>query len=75
MAISGSALRNLLTTFPDNAKVLGFADGLIVMTPDAEGKLVILNAPLCVLDQNQLSESVGSTARKGIRLVGKTDDR
>jgi hypothetical protein len=45
------------------------------MTPDATGKVVILNEPLCVPDQNQLSESVGSTARKGIRLVGKTDDR
>jgi hypothetical protein len=74
MAISGSALRNLLTTFPDNARVLGFAEGLIVMTPDAPGKVVILNEPLCAPDQNQPSESVGSTARKGIRLVGKTDD-
>jgi hypothetical protein len=75
MPISSSALRNLLTTFPDNARVLGFAEGLTVMTPDATGKVVILNEPLCVPDQNQLSESVGSTARKGIRLVGKTDDR
>ena len=74
MPISGSALRNLLTTFPDNARVLGFADGLIVMTPDATGKVVILNAPLCVAEQNSLSESVGSTARKGIRLASKTDD-
>jgi hypothetical protein len=54
MAISGSALRNLLKTFPDNAKVLGFAEGLIVMTSDTEGKLVILNAPLCVPDQDQI---------------------
>jgi hypothetical protein len=74
MAISNSALRNLLTTFPDNARVLGFAEGLLVMNPDAAGKLVILNTPLCVPDQNPLAESVGSTARKGIRLVGKTDD-
>jgi hypothetical protein len=74
MAISSSALRNLLTTFPDNARVLGFAEGLIVMTPDASGKVVVLNEPLCVLDQNQPSASVGSAARKGIRLVGNTDD-
>jgi hypothetical protein len=74
MPISGSALRNLLTTFPDNAQVFGFAEGLIVMTPAAPGKLVILNAPLCVPDQNPLSEFVGSTARKGIRLVSNADD-
>jgi hypothetical protein len=42
---------------------------------NATGKVVILNEPLRVLDQNPLSESVGSTARKGIRLVGKTDNR
>jgi len=59
MAISGSALRNLLTMFPNNAKVLGFVEGLIAMTPDATGNVVILNEPLCVLDQNPLSESVG----------------
>ena len=51
MAISSNALRNLLTTFPDNARVLGFAEGPIVMTPDATGKVVILNEPLCVADQ------------------------
>jgi hypothetical protein len=44
------------------------------MTSDAEGKLVILNAPLCVPDQNPRSESVGSTSRKGIRLVSNADE-
>jgi hypothetical protein len=74
LAISSNALMNLLETFPDNAKVFGCAEGLIVMTSDAEEKLVILNAPLCVPDQNPLSESVGSTSRRGIRLVSNADE-
>jgi hypothetical protein len=57
MAIRTSTLIEFLKTFPDNAIVRGFADGLSVMDADGTGEVVMLNDNFRIPGKTTLSKA------------------